>query len=41
MALGVPAKLRTDAVAPGTFARSVQNYVGNGHRYRKELRRLD
>lgn len=41
MALGVPAKLRTDAVPPGTFAPAVKNYVGNGHRYRKELRRLD
>lgn len=41
MALGVPAKIRPDAVPPGIFTPAVQNYVGNGHRYRKDLRRLD
>ncbi len=41
MALGVPAKLRLDAVEPGTIARLAQGYVENGHRFRAELRRLD
>jgi carbonic anhydrase/acetyltransferase-like protein (isoleucine patch superfamily) len=40
-ALGVPARIRTDAVRPGAFADSVAKYVANGHRYRAELRRLD
>jgi carbonic anhydrase/acetyltransferase-like protein (isoleucine patch superfamily) len=41
MALGVPAKVRPDAVAPGAFADNVRSYVANGHRYAAELRRLD
>jgi carbonic anhydrase/acetyltransferase-like protein (isoleucine patch superfamily) len=41
MALGVPARLRLDAVAPGAFRASVDSYVASGHRYRAELRRLD
>ncbi len=41
MALGVPAKLRLDAVEPGMIARLAQGYVANGHRFRAELRRLD
>jgi len=41
MALGVPARIRPDSVAPGTFAESVAAYVASGHRYRAELRRLD
>lgn len=41
MALGVPAKIRLDAVPAGAFERSVELYVANGHRYRAELRRLD
>jgi carbonic anhydrase/acetyltransferase-like protein (isoleucine patch superfamily) len=41
MALGVPAKLRLDAVAPGTIALLAEGYVANGHRFRAELRRLD
>jgi carbonic anhydrase/acetyltransferase-like protein (isoleucine patch superfamily) len=40
MALGVPAKVRPDAVAPGTFDETVGLYVGNGKRYREELRRI-
>jgi carbonic anhydrase/acetyltransferase-like protein (isoleucine patch superfamily) len=40
-ALGVPARVRPDAVRPGAFADSVARYVANGHRYRAELRRLD
>jgi carbonic anhydrase/acetyltransferase-like protein (isoleucine patch superfamily) len=41
MALGVPAKLKLDAVEPGMIARLAQGYVANGHRFRAELRRLD
>ena len=41
MALGVPAKIRPDAVAPGSFDDAVARYVANGKRYRKELRRID
>ncbi len=40
MALGVPAKIRPDAVEPGAFAEGVLEYVGNAARYREELRRL-
>ncbi len=41
MALGVPAKIREDAVQPGSFVDAVDRYVANGKRYREELRRLD
>jgi carbonic anhydrase/acetyltransferase-like protein (isoleucine patch superfamily) len=41
MALGIPAKMRLDAVPDGTFARAVELYAGNGERYRTELKRLD
>jgi carbonic anhydrase/acetyltransferase-like protein (isoleucine patch superfamily) len=41
MALGVPAKIRPDAVSPGAFADNVATYVANARRYRAELRRLD
>jgi carbonic anhydrase/acetyltransferase-like protein (isoleucine patch superfamily) len=41
MALGVPARIREDAVRPGTFDDAVARYVANATRYRKELRRLD
>lgn len=41
MALGIPAKIREDAVAPDAFEAGVQAYVNNTHRYRAELRRLD
>lgn len=41
MALGVPAKLRLDAVAPGSFADAVELYVERARRYRDELRRVD
>jgi carbonic anhydrase/acetyltransferase-like protein (isoleucine patch superfamily) len=41
MALGVPAKLRLDAVQAGAFEPAVELYVWNGGRYRDELRRLD
>jgi carbonic anhydrase/acetyltransferase-like protein (isoleucine patch superfamily) len=41
MALGIPAKIRADAVKPGSFDDSVRRYVANGQRYREQLRRLD
>ena len=41
MALGVPAKLRLDAVADGMVAELAQGYVDNAARFRAELRRLD
>lgn len=41
MALGVPAKIRPDALPPDAFAAAVALYVANGHRYREQLRRLD
>jgi carbonic anhydrase/acetyltransferase-like protein (isoleucine patch superfamily) len=41
LALGVPAKLRLDAVAPGSIAALAEGYVTNGQRFRAELRRLD
>lgn len=41
MALGVPARIRPDAVAEGEFEDNVARYVANGQRYASELRRLD
>jgi carbonic anhydrase/acetyltransferase-like protein (isoleucine patch superfamily) len=41
MALGVPARIRPDAVVPGSFAESVRRYEENAQRYRAALRRLD
>ena len=41
MALGVPARLKLDAVAPGTFLDNAANYVRNAQQYRTGLRRLD
>ncbi len=41
MALGVPAKIRENAVEPGYFAYGVQSYVNRCVRYGKELRRID
>ena len=41
MALGVPAKLKLDAVAPGMILDNAANYVGNAREYRTGLRRLD
>ncbi len=41
MALGVPAKVKPDAVPAGMITRLAQGYVANGRRYRAELRRLD
>ncbi len=41
MALGVPAKLRLDTVDLDEIARMAAQYVANGERYRRELRRID
>ena len=41
LALGVPCRIREDAVAEGAFEHAVEKYVHNGHWYRAELRRLD
>ncbi|HEX6311301.1 MAG TPA: gamma carbonic anhydrase family protein [Acidimicrobiia bacterium] len=41
MALGVPAKVRPDAVTPESISVNVTGYVQNGKRYLDELRRLD
>jgi carbonic anhydrase/acetyltransferase-like protein (isoleucine patch superfamily) len=41
MALGVPAKIRTDSVDVEETLRNAAQYVRNGERYRKELRRID
>jgi carbonic anhydrase/acetyltransferase-like protein (isoleucine patch superfamily) len=41
MALGVPAKIKLDAVAEGVLQLSADLYVENGARYQRELRRLD
>lgn len=41
MALGVPAKIKPDAVPEGAHDLAVDMYVHNGERYREELRRLD
>jgi carbonic anhydrase/acetyltransferase-like protein (isoleucine patch superfamily) len=40
MALGIPAKVRPNAVPPGTFDETVELYASNGKRYREELRRI-
>lgn len=41
MALGVPAKIRHDAVAEGSFAGNVATYVENGRLFKEQLRRID
>ncbi len=41
MALGVPAKIRLDAVPSDAFEEAVRIYVANGHRYRADLRLLE
>ena len=41
MAMGVPAKLKFDAVDPASIAEMAKGYVENGYRYRTEMRRLD
>lgn len=41
MALGIPAKIRPDAVTPEMISLGMQSYVDRGRRYRAELRRID
>jgi carbonic anhydrase/acetyltransferase-like protein (isoleucine patch superfamily) len=41
LALGVPAKIRPDAVPEGAHDEGVALYVANGKRYREQLRRID
>jgi carbonic anhydrase/acetyltransferase-like protein (isoleucine patch superfamily) len=41
MALGVPAKIRTDAVDPVHIRVGMESYVARAERYRADLRRLD
>ncbi len=42
MALGIPAKIKLDAVEPKTMIQlGARQYVENGARYRAELRRID
>jgi carbonic anhydrase/acetyltransferase-like protein (isoleucine patch superfamily) len=42
LALGVPAKLKLDAVEPELMIQTgARQYVANGHRFRRDLRRLD
>jgi len=41
MALGVPAKMRPDAVTPEMISLGMQSYVDRAKRYRRDLRRLD
>jgi len=40
MALGVPCKIRENAVEPGAFDYAVELYIRDGHMYRSELRLL-
>jgi carbonic anhydrase/acetyltransferase-like protein (isoleucine patch superfamily) len=41
MALGVPAKMRENAVSADAIAEPMRSYVARAERYRAELRRLD
>ena len=41
MAMGIPAKMRLDAVPAGAFEEAVAMSAANGRRYRSELVRLD
>ena len=41
MALGIPAKMKLDAVPDGMFEPAVKMYAWNGGRYKDELKRLD
>jgi carbonic anhydrase/acetyltransferase-like protein (isoleucine patch superfamily) len=41
LALGVPAQIKPDRADPAAFGYIVSGYVANGHRYAKELRRID
>lgn len=41
MALGVPAKIREGASDPEQNRRDAQHYVARGHRFRRDMRRVD
>jgi len=41
LAVGVPAKIKENAVADGAFDWNVEMYIHNAHWYNKDLRRLD
>ena len=41
MALGIPAKLRPDAVHPDMIRLAMESYVERARRFRKELRQID
>jgi carbonic anhydrase/acetyltransferase-like protein (isoleucine patch superfamily) len=41
VAVGIPAKLRLDAVDLDSLRSNAESYVANARRYREELRRLD
>ena len=41
MALGVPAKIYPDRVAPGAHEAAMRVYVDNAHWFNRDLRRLD
>ena len=41
MALGIPAKMRENSVAEGSFEPAVALYAGNAQRYKTDLKRLD
>ncbi|MBX3287446.1 MAG: gamma carbonic anhydrase family protein [Actinobacteria bacterium] len=41
MALGIPAKIKPDAVTPEMISLGMQSYVHRSKRYRTQLRRLD
>jgi carbonic anhydrase/acetyltransferase-like protein (isoleucine patch superfamily) len=41
MALGVPAKIRENAVTEGFNTMAVESYVANGKRFKQQLRRID
>jgi carbonic anhydrase/acetyltransferase-like protein (isoleucine patch superfamily) len=40
VAMGVPARIKPDAVPEGMIASSVDTYVGNAHRYNAQMRRI-
>ena len=41
LAVGVPCRIREDAVGEDAFRHAVERYVANGHWYRADLRRID
>ena len=41
LAVGAPATIKLDRARSGDIAMGVAAYVAKGHRFRKELRRID